>query len=90
MILALLTTMNSKVKVQVVDGSKCVLECSHDKEESGAKSSDRLWVVWGPVWPSEQNKQGWDRSTGRRQRRPNIEEEKKKKGCGAAWRSTMA
>lgn len=31
--LAFLTTMNSKVKVYVVDGSKCVLDCRHDKEE---------------------------------------------------------
>lgn len=35
MILALLTTMNSKVKVHVIDGSKCVLDRSHDKEEPG-------------------------------------------------------
>lgn len=32
MMLAVLTTMNSKVKVHVVDGSKCVLDCSHDKK----------------------------------------------------------
>lgn len=37
MILALLTTMNSKVKVHVDDGSKCVLDCSHDKEEPGPR-----------------------------------------------------
>lgn len=37
MILALLTTMNSKVKVHVVDGSKCVLDCSHDKKEPGPR-----------------------------------------------------
>lgn len=37
MILALLTTMNSKVKVHVVDGSKCVLDCSHDKDKPGPR-----------------------------------------------------
>lgn len=37
MILALLTTMNSKVKVHVVDGSGCVLDCSHDKEGAGPR-----------------------------------------------------
>lgn len=46
MILALLTTMNSKVKVHVVDGSKCVPDCSHDKERHPR-------LIWGPVWPSE-------------------------------------
>lgn len=43
MILALLTTMNSKVKVHVVDGSKCVLDCSHDKEEPGPRRPTILW-----------------------------------------------
>lgn len=33
---ALLTTMNSKVKVHV-DGSKCVLGCRHDREEPGPR-----------------------------------------------------
>lgn len=52
MILALLTTMNSKVKVHVVDGSKCVLDCSHDKEESGPRQSTILGssgVLSGPL-----------------------------------------
>lgn len=45
MILALLTTMNSKGKVHVVDGSKCVLDCSPDKQEP-----DHPRVFRGPVW----------------------------------------
>lgn len=44
--------MNSKVKVHVVDGSKCVLDCSHDKEESGPRQSTILGssgVLSGPL-----------------------------------------
>lgn len=61
MILALLTTMNSKVKVHVVDGSKCVLDCRHDKEEpgqGGQPSSGRLGACLA-LCASEQNKTGF-------------------------------
>ena len=51
MILALLTTMKSKVKVHVVDGSKCVLDCSHEKEEAGPRRPTILGCSsGGPVW----------------------------------------
>lgn len=85
MILALLTTMNSKVKVHVVDGSKCVLDCSHDKQEPGPRQPT---VLGSSGVPSEQ-KQNWvwgrGVSTRSRQGCPEFE----KRGCRAAWWLTM-
>lgn len=37
--IGLLTTMNSKVKVHVVDGSKCAPDGRHDKEEPRPRRS---------------------------------------------------
>lgn len=58
MILALLTTMNSKVKVHVVDGSKCVLDCSHDKEEPGSRQPTNLGLSGVLSGPLSKTKQG--------------------------------
>lgn len=89
MILAFLTTMNSKVKVHVVDGSKCVLDCSHDKEEPGPSrptSCRSAEVLSGPLRKKQNRVWGRGRRTRSRQRRPKIA----KRGCRAAWWLTMA
>lgn len=74
--------MNSKVKVYVVDGSKCVLDCRHDKKEPRPRWPSVLRGTWGPVWRSAQNK---TESEAGAEAYPNIE----KTGCTAACCLTM-
>lgn len=84
MILALLTTMNSKVKVHVVDGSGCVLDCSHDKKKGAGPRPPTIpecfRVLSGLLRKTNQG-WGWGWSTGSRQRCQGME----KTGCRAAW-----
>ena len=58
--LALLTTMNSKVKVHVVDGSKCVLDGSHDKEKPGSRQPTFLGSSGVLSGPLSKTKRGLD------------------------------
>lgn len=78
--------MNSKVKVHVVDGSKCVLDCRHDKEEPRPRRPSILGC--SGVLSGFLSKTNQDLGLGQvqsRQRHPNIE----KTGCRAAWWLTM-
>lgn len=70
--------MNSKVKVHVVDGSECELDCSHDEEEPGPGRPNLRRATEVPSGPLENAKRVWGRWEGTAG-----------EGCRAAWWLTL-